>query len=66
MNKQQEKVWIVTGASGGLGLAIVKTLLAHDIRVAAFSRNAQAVEQAVGALFLLHISVCRRTCGGGL
>lgn len=48
MNKQQEKVWIVTGASGGLGLAIVKTLLAHDIRVAAFSRNAQAVEQAVG------------------
>ena len=47
MNKQQEKVWIVTGASGGLGLAIVKTLLAHDIRVAAFSRNAQAVEQAV-------------------
>jgi len=48
MKKQQEKVWIVTGASGGLGLAIVEALLAHGIRVAAFSRNAQAVEKAVG------------------
>jgi len=43
-----EKVWIVTGASGGLGLAIVQTLLKHHIRVAAFSRNAGSVEQAVG------------------
>ena len=43
-----EQVWIVTGSSGGLGLAIVQTLLKHRIRVAAFSRSAAAVEQAVG------------------
>lgn len=48
MNNQQEKVWIVTGASGGLGLAMVEALLSRRIRVAAFSRNAQAVEQAAG------------------
>lgn len=43
-----QQVWIVTGASGGLGLAVVQTLLKHHIRVAAFSRNADAVERAVG------------------
>lgn len=43
-----EQVWIVTGASGGLGLAVVQTLLKHRMRVVAFSRNAAAVEQAVG------------------
>ena len=48
MNKLQEKVWIVTGASGGLGLAIVKKLLEKGIRVAAFSRDAERMEAAVG------------------
>ncbi len=49
MKNKQDKVWIVTGASGGLGLAVVKTLLANNIRVAAFSRSAERLEQAVGS-----------------
>ena len=49
MKDKQEKVWVVTGSSGGLGLSMVKALLKHDIRVAAFSRNAEAVEKAVGS-----------------
>ena len=44
MNK---KVWLVTGASSGLGLATVKQLLKHGYRVAATSRNAEALEQEV-------------------
>jgi short-subunit dehydrogenase len=48
MNTQ--KVWYVTGASRGLGLTLVKKLLAHGYRVAATSRNAQALKSAVGVI----------------
>ncbi|GEP97849.1 short-chain dehydrogenase/reductase [Chitinophaga cymbidii] len=43
------KVWFVTGASKGLGLSLVKKLLAEGYRVAATSRNADDLQQAVGA-----------------
>lgn len=43
-----QKVWFVTGASKGLGLALVKKLLANGYRVAATSRNAQALTKEVG------------------
>lgn len=43
------KVWFVTGASKGLGLSLVKKLLAEGYRVAATSRNADELQQAVGA-----------------
>ena len=42
------KVWYVTGASHGLGLTLVKKLLAGGYRVAATSRNAQRLKEAVG------------------
>src|SRR5450432_4329136 len=42
------KVWYVTGASQGLGLILVKKLLENGYRVAATSRNAHALSQAVG------------------
>ena len=42
------KVWYVTGASQGLGLTLVKKLLESGYRVAATSRNAQALRKAVG------------------
>ncbi len=42
------KVWYVTGASQGLGLTLVKKLLDHGYRVAATSRNAHTLGQAVG------------------
>ncbi|HTR29546.1 MAG TPA: SDR family NAD(P)-dependent oxidoreductase [Puia sp.] len=42
------KVWYVTGASGGLGLSLVKKLLAAGYRVAATSRSANELQQAVG------------------
>ncbi|MBC9914537.1 SDR family NAD(P)-dependent oxidoreductase [Chitinophaga varians] len=41
------KVWYVTGASQGLGLTLVKKLLAGGYRVAATSRNAQLLKDAV-------------------
>jgi NAD(P)-dependent dehydrogenase (short-subunit alcohol dehydrogenase family) len=44
------KVWYVTGASQGLGLTLVKKLLQSGYRVAATSRNAQALKQAVGVI----------------
>ncbi|NDV43914.1 SDR family NAD(P)-dependent oxidoreductase [Flagellimonas sediminis] len=43
-----KKVWLVTGASKGLGLTLVKTLLNRGYRVAATSRNLNALENAVG------------------
>ena len=43
-----EKVWFVTGASKGLGLVLVKKLLKEGFKVAATSRNAQALIDAVG------------------
>jgi len=42
------KVWYVTGASQGLGLTLVKKLLENGYRVAASSRDAQTLSQAVG------------------
>jgi short-subunit dehydrogenase len=44
------KVWYVTGASQGLGLTLVKKLLAYGYRVAATSRNAQALKTAIGVI----------------
>jgi len=44
------KVWYVTGASRGLGLTLVKKLLDHGYRVAATSRDAHALSQAVGLI----------------
>src|ERR1700742_354476 len=44
------KVWYVTGASQGLGLTLVKELLDQGYRVAATSRNAHTLKQAVGVI----------------
>jgi len=44
------KVWYVTGASQGLGLTLVKKLLEAGYRVAATSRNAQALREAAGVI----------------
>ncbi|MBE7174985.1 MAG: SDR family NAD(P)-dependent oxidoreductase [Mucilaginibacter polytrichastri] len=45
MNNKQ--VWFVTGASKGLGLTLVRRLLNEGYRVAATSRNAQSLTDAV-------------------
>lgn len=42
-----KKVWFVTGASKGLGLALIKKLLLQGYRVAATSRDRQALVKAV-------------------
>jgi NAD(P)-dependent dehydrogenase (short-subunit alcohol dehydrogenase family) len=44
------KVWYITGSSQGLGLTLVKKLLENGYRVAATSRNAQALKKAVGVI----------------
>lgn len=44
------KVWYVTGASQGLGLTLVRKLLENGYRVAATSRDAHALSQAVGLI----------------
>jgi len=44
------KVWYVTGASQGLGLILVKKLLENGHRVAATSRDAHTLGQAVGVI----------------
>lgn len=44
------KVWFVTGASQGLGLTLVKKLLESGYRVAAGSRHAQVLKDAVGVI----------------
>src|SRR5436853_7020055 len=44
------KVWFVTGASQGLGLVLVKKLLENGYRVAATSRDAHTLSQAVGLI----------------
>jgi len=44
------KVWFVTGASQGLGLILVKKLLDGGYRVAATSRNAQTLKNAIGVI----------------
>ena len=45
---KNEKVWFVTGTSKGLGLILAKKLLGKGYRVAATSRNAEALIEAVG------------------
>lgn len=45
---ETKKVWLVTGASKGLGLTLVKKLLDNGYRVAATSRNAQSLVEAIG------------------
>ncbi|UZT97696.1 SDR family NAD(P)-dependent oxidoreductase [Chryseobacterium fluminis] len=42
------KVWFVTGASKGLGLALIKKLLEKNYRVAATTRNVQALISEIG------------------
>jgi NAD(P)-dependent dehydrogenase (short-subunit alcohol dehydrogenase family) len=44
------KVWYVTGASRGLGLTLVKKLLDNGYRVAATSRDAHTLSQAVSLI----------------
>ncbi len=44
------KVWYVTGASQGLGLTLIKKLLDNGYRVAATSRDARTLGQAVGLI----------------
>ena len=44
------KVWYVTGASQGLGLILVKKLLENGYKVAATSRDAHTLGQAVGLI----------------
>lgn len=43
-----KKVWFITGASKGLGLVLTKNLLGQGFRVAASSRNRQALIEAIG------------------
>ncbi len=45
-----KKVWYITGASRGLGLTLVKKLLDNGYRVAATSRDAHSLSQAVGLI----------------
>ncbi len=47
---KSSKVWYITGASQGLGLTLVKKLLDSGYRVAATSRNASSLQQAVGMI----------------
>ena len=44
------KVWYVTGASQGLGLTLVKKLISRGYKVAATSRDARTLNQAVGLI----------------
>lgn len=46
---ENNKVWLVTGASKGLGLALVKKLLSEGYKVAATSRNLSDLNKAVDA-----------------
>lgn len=48
-NKENKKVWFVTGASKGLGLALTKTLLEAGYRVAATSRSKEQLISSAGA-----------------
>jgi NAD(P)-dependent dehydrogenase (short-subunit alcohol dehydrogenase family) len=47
-NLENKKVWFITGASKGLGLTLTKRLLDEGFRVAATSRSAKALINAVG------------------
>jgi NAD(P)-dependent dehydrogenase (short-subunit alcohol dehydrogenase family) len=45
---KNQKVWFVTGASKGLGLTLVKRLLTEGYKVAATSRDAEALRSEIG------------------
>ena len=45
---ETDKVWLVTGASKGMGLSLVRKLIESGYRVAATSRKAQSLMEAVG------------------
>lgn len=47
-NRDDKRVWFVTGASKGLGLTLSKKLLGEGFRVAATSRDAKALVEAIG------------------
>jgi NAD(P)-dependent dehydrogenase (short-subunit alcohol dehydrogenase family) len=47
-NTKTKKVWFITGASKGLGLALVKRLLSEGYKVAATSRDSEALRREVG------------------
>jgi NAD(P)-dependent dehydrogenase (short-subunit alcohol dehydrogenase family) len=47
-NMKTQKVWFVTGASKGLGSTLVRRLLTEGYKVAATSRNADALREQVG------------------
>ncbi len=47
MQTNKQKIWFVTGASKGLGLVLVRQLLAQGHAVAATSRHAEELTQAV-------------------
>ncbi len=44
---ENKKVWLVTGASKGLGLTLVNKLLANGYKVAATSRDIEALKETV-------------------
>ncbi len=46
--ENQRKTWFVTGCSKGIGLELVKQLLSEGYNVAATSRNAETLTEAVG------------------
>lgn len=48
INMENQKVWLVTGASKGLGLTLVKKLLNSGKSVAATSRSLTDLQKAVG------------------
>jgi short-subunit dehydrogenase len=56
------KVWYVTGASQGLGLTLVKKLLQSGYRVAATSRDAQKLKEAVGKKKIRYASLSWKGC----
>ena len=64
MKTENQKIWLVTGASKGLGLAIVKQLLVLDQKVAATSRNTEALIAALGEnpnLLVLNVDLANDT-----
>ncbi|MBD3582871.1 SDR family oxidoreductase [Flavobacterium selenitireducens] len=48
MKTEQSKVWFVTGGSKGLGRSLIVKLLDYGYKVAATSRDAAQLQQAVG------------------
>lgn len=47
-NRDDKRVWFVTGASKGLGLTLTKKLLGEGFRVAATSRDAKSLVETIG------------------